>query len=32
MVDDDVAPSRTTCWVLPVRKVSVHVAVDPVIS
>ena len=28
MVDDDVAPLTTTCWVLPVRKVSIHVAID----
>ena len=31
MVDDDVAPLTTTSWVLPVRKVSIHVAIDPVI-
>ena len=30
-VDDDVAPLTTTCWVLPVRIVSIHVAIDPVI-
>ena len=29
MVEDDVAPLATICWVLPVRKVSIHVAIDP---
>ena len=29
MVDDDVAPLKTTCWVLPMRKVPIHVAIDP---
>ena len=29
MVDDDVAPLTTTCWVLPIRKVSIHVVIDP---
>ena len=29
MVDDDAAPLTTTCWVLPIRKVSIHVAIDP---
>ena len=29
MVDDDVAPLTTTCWVRPIRKVSIHVAIDP---
>ena len=27
MVDDDVAPLTTTCWVLPIRKVTIHVAI-----
>ena len=29
MVDDDVAPLTTICWVLPIRKVSIRVAIDP---
>ena len=29
MVDDDVAPLTTICWVLSVRKVYIHVAIDP---
>ena len=29
MVDDDVAPLATTYWVLPIRKVSIHVAIYP---
>ena len=32
MVDDDVAPLTPTCWVLPIRKVSIHVAIDPEIA
>ena len=28
MVDGDVAPLTTTCWVLHIRKVSIHVAID----
>ena len=28
MVDDDAAPLTTTCWVLPIRKVSIHVAIE----
>ena len=29
MVDDDVAPLTTTCWVRPIRNVSINVAIDP---
>ena len=28
MVDDGAAPLTTTCLVLPIRKVSIHVAID----
>ena len=28
MVDDDVAPLTTTCWVLLITKVSIHAAID----